>query len=256
MSSMVLYAVVALVCIAVPFLLHHINKKAEHPLDISLRQLISQNLTYFITLYAFILSFSMITLWGIYQNAETTVTKEAELALNMYRLSPGLPNSGHFRYLLQDYVRIVKEDEWKEMDKGVFRTKMDSIDDRLWAELNAIRPKSPEYFSTYNNLIVMLAEMGERRLERLLLLDGSLYPQMWALIYLGGFLSLFGLFFTSTGQAKVQFISDFMMICMIVFTIYLIYELDSPFSGSLHIDPKAFNMVYDKMVHLGAQFPK
>ncbi|MDQ1278255.1 MAG: hypothetical protein QG555_1297 [Thermodesulfobacteriota bacterium] len=256
MSTMVVYAVVALVCIAVPFILHHIDKNAAHPLDISLRQLISQNLTYFITLYAFILSFSMITLWGIYQNAETTVTKEAELALNMYRLSPGLPNSGHFRHLLTDYVRTVKEEEWKEMDKGVFRAKMDSIDDRLWAELNAIRPQSPEYFSIFNNLIVMMTDMGEQRLERLLLLDGSLYPQMWALIYLGGFLSLFGLFFTSTGQAKVQFISDFMLICMIVFTIYLIYELDSPFSGNLHIDPKAFNMVYDKMMHLGAQVPK
>ena len=256
MSSTVLYAVVALVCIAIPFLLHHINKNAQHPLDINLRQLISQNLTYFITLYAFILGFSMITLWGIYQNAETTVTKEAELALNMYRLSPGLPNSGHFRYLLKDYVRIVKEEEWKAMEKGVFHKKMDSIDDRLWSELNAIRPKSPEYFSTYNNLIVMMTDMGERRLERLLLLDGSLYPQMWALIYLGGFLSLFALFFTSTGQAKVQFISDFMMICMIVLTIYLIYELDSPFSGSLQIDPKAFNIVYEKMVHLSAQFAK
>ncbi len=69
MSTMVVYAVVALVCIADPFILHHINKNAAHPLDISLRRLISQNLTYFITLYAFILS-----LWGIYQNAETTVT--------------------------------------------------------------------------------------------------------------------------------------------------------------------------------------
>ena len=256
MSSTVLYAVVALACIAIPFILHHINKNARHPLDITLRQLISQNLTYFITLYAFILSFSMITLWGIYQNAETTVTKEAELALNMYRLSPGLPNSGHFRGLLKDYVVIVKNEEWKEMDEGVFHPKMDSIDDRLWSELNAIRPKSPEYFSTYNNLIVMMTDMGERRLERLLLLDGSLYPQMWALIYLGGFLSLFGLFFTSTGQAKVQFISDFMMICMIVFTIYLIYELDSPFSGTLHIEPKAFNLVYEKMIHLGAQLVK
>ncbi|MEI6313999.1 MAG: hypothetical protein WCO89_03950 [Syntrophus sp. (in: bacteria)] len=256
MSSTVLYAVVALACIAIPFILHHINKNARHPLDITLRQLISQNLTYFITLYAFILSFSMITLWGIYQNAETTVTKEAELALNMYRLSPGLPNSGHFRGLLKDYVMIVKNEEWKEMDEGVFHPKMDSIDDRLWSELNAIRPKSPEYFSTYNNLIVMMTDMGERRLERLLLLDGSLYPQMWALIYLGGFLSLFGLFFTSTGQAKVQFISDFMMICMIVFTIYLIYELDSPFSGTLHIEPKAFNLVYEKMIHLGAQLVK
>jgi len=256
MTSTVLYVVVALICLAIPFLLHHINKNARHPLDINLRQLISQNLTYFITLYAFILGFSMITLWGIYQNAESTVTKEAELALNMYRLSPGLPDSGHFRYLLKDYVKIVKEEEWKEMEKGVFHPKKDSIDDRLWSELNAIRPKAPEYFSTYNNLIVMLTDMGERRLERLLLLDGSLYTQMWALIYLGGFLSLFGLFFTSTGQAKVQFISDFMMICMIVLTIYLIYELDSPFSGSLHIEPKAFNIVYDKMVHLGAQFVK
>jgi hypothetical protein len=256
MRPMAVYTVVAMVCIAIPFILHHINKSAAHPLDVSLRQLISQNLTYFITLYAFILSFSMITIWGIYQNAETTVTKEAELALNMYRLSPGLPNSGHFRYLLTDYVRTVKEEEWKEMDKGVFRAKMNTIDDRLWAELNAIRPKSPEYFSIFNNLIIMMTDMGERRLERLLLFDGSLYPQMWALIYFGGFLSLFGLFFTSTGQAKVQFISDFMLICMIVFTIYLIYELDSPFTGSLHIDPKAFNMVYDKMIYLGAQFPK
>ncbi|MDQ1277575.1 MAG: hypothetical protein QG555_615, partial [Thermodesulfobacteriota bacterium] len=45
MSTMVVYAVVALLCIAVPFMLHHINKNAAHPLDISLRQLISQNLT-------------------------------------------------------------------------------------------------------------------------------------------------------------------------------------------------------------------
>jgi hypothetical protein len=256
MTSTVLYVVVVLVCVAIPFLLHHINKNARHPLDINLRQLISQNLTYFITLYAFILGFSMITLWGIYQNAETTVTKEAELSLNMYRLSPGLPNSGHFRDLLKDYVKIAKEEQWKEMEKGVSHPQMDSIDDHLWAELNAIKPKSPENFGTYNNLIVMLTDMGECRLERLLLLDGSLYPQMWALIYLGGFLSLFGLFFTSTGQAKVQFISDFMMICMIVLTIYLIYELDTPFSGTLQIEPKAFNIVYEKMVHLGAQFVK
>jgi len=55
---------------------------------------------------------------------------------------------------------------------------------------------------------------------------------------------------------RVPALSDFMMICMIVLTIYLIYELDSPFSGSLQIDPKAFNIVYEKMVHLSAQFAK
>ena len=246
--SFIPYIVATLFVIAVPLLFHFIQKKKDHPLHISERQLLSQNLTYFVTVYSFILSFSLVSLWGYYNTAETATMKESECVVGMYRLSRGLPNSEKFRTDLIRYAQLVVKEEWPAMRRGETGRETAHVFHDLWDEVDRMKPDKIGDMSHYNAVLQLLISAGQYRIERTLLLDGSLPPDMWVLIFLGGFFSLFGFFFTSTGKLRIQLLFDFMMMCMVVFTIYLVYELDSPFSGSVRVSSKPFSMSTERMI--------
>lgn len=246
--SILPYVIAAILVVTIPLLFHVIQKRKDHPLHISERQLLSQNLTYFVTIYSFILSFSLVSLWSYYNTAETATMKEAECIMGMYRLSRGLPNSEAFRADLIRYAQLVEQEEWPAMRYGKTGPETEKAFHGLWDQLDKVKPVKIGDISHYNAIIQLVTAAGQQRIERTLLLDGSLPPDMWVLIFLGGFFSLFGFFFTSTGKPRIQLLFDFMMVCMIVFTIYLVYELDSPFSGSVRVSPRPFVMSYEKMV--------
>ncbi|MBF0530156.1 MAG: hypothetical protein HQK55_12975, partial [Deltaproteobacteria bacterium] len=78
-------------------------------------------------------------------------------------------------------------------------------------------------------------------------IDGNLYTPIWVLIYMGLAFSIFTFYFIDLDHNNAQIFYMIIMICMLLANIYLIIELNMPFSGTLHLEPEAFRYCLKSM---------
>jgi hypothetical protein len=71
-------------------------------------------------LYAVLLAFSVIVVWGKYSETEANVVQEAGAAEDIYRLSQGLSDKARVAVAssLANYLRTAINDDWPSMDRG------------------------------------------------------------------------------------------------------------------------------------------
>ncbi len=202
---------------------------------------------FFTTLYAIFLGFALFTLWSSYLNAERNVSKEADILLSAYRSSLDLPDSRDFRQALQTYVKLVIEDEWDLMKVGRMSPAANQNFDQVWEQFRLLRPKNGGNFDMYLHVSTLLEEASTQRLTRRLFLNGNLYPPIWVIIIFGFSTILLGLYFLHDRPDVVRLIFNFMLLFLLLSCIYVIYDIDTPFSGYVNVKSDAFKLVQTKI---------
>jgi hypothetical protein len=205
---------------------------------------------FFTTLYAIFLGFALFTLWSAYLNAERNVSKEADLLLSAYRNSLDLPDSRDFRQALRDYVKLVIEDEWDQMQVGTMSPAANQNFDQVWEQLRLLRLKNGGNLDMYLHISSLLEEASSQRLARRLFLTGNLYPPIWVIIIFGFSTILFGLYFLHDQPDAVRLIFNFLLLFLLLSCIYVIYEIDKPFSGYINVKSDPFKYVQTKILAL------
>ena len=204
--------------------------------------------TFFTGLYAFFLGFAIVTLWSAFLSAKTNVTREADSLMIAFRLSRDLPNSMGFREALADYVKVVVEDEWPCMEGDSMSKQADRGFEKAWDQFHLLRPQSGGDTDRYINISNHLSEASKQRLSRDLLVEGNLYPPIWAIIVFGFISVFYGLYFFHIRQNTVRLIFDFMALFMVLACIYFIYDISTPFSGYIVVRPEVFKTVHARML--------
>jgi len=202
--------------------------------------------SFFTTLYAFFIGFAMVTLWSAFLTAKANVTREADALMIVYRTAQQLPGSQAFRQALLNYIKVVVEKEWPQMEKGSMSPEADRRCDDVWSrfyELPGVPARSDELFSN-------LTEAGRQRSSRASVQQGNLYPPVWVILFFGLISVVFGLYFINREPTLVSLIYEFMVIFLVLACIYFIYDLDTPFSGLTTVQPDAFRAVYARMLSL------
>jgi hypothetical protein len=202
---------------------------------------------FFTTLYAIFLGFALFTLWSAYLNAERNVSKEAAILLSAYRGSLDLPDSQDFRQALRDYVKLVIEDEWDRMQVGTMSPGANQNFDRVWGQLQLLRPKPGGNSDMYLHVTALLEEASSQRLARRNFLAGNLSPPIWVIIIFGFTTILFGIYFLHEQPNVVRLIFNFMLLFLLLSCIYVIYDIDTPFSGLVTVKPDVFKFVQTKI---------
>ncbi len=213
------------------------GKKHPKTLDMDQKNLLATNFSFFATLYTFFLGFAVVTLWGTYNDADNNLTKESQRLQISYQMSYMLPNGEGLRTSIKDYLKFVINDEWKQMLAGKSVAPSPPAYDRMWNELKQLKPANPSDNIYHIELINRMIELSSCRHNRLDQAEGHLYPLIWVLIYLGLFFSVLSFYYLKLehNSADIYFITS--TISIILFLIFLIYELDSPYSGWLHLQP-------------------
>ncbi|MCL4501873.1 MAG: DUF4239 domain-containing protein [Deltaproteobacteria bacterium] len=202
----------------------------------------------FTTIYAFFLGFSIVTLWSAFLSAQANVTREADTLLMAYRLSENLPNSEEFRRTLTDYVQSVVNDEWPAMAKDYnMNQKTQDIWDKLWDNLIPLKPADKADNDIYLEIANFLSQASRHRLSRALLTRGNLYPLVWVIIIFGFLTMLYGVYYNHMQQNPVRLCFDFMLIFVVLSCIYFIYDIDTPFSGYVLVNPDSFKFILARM---------
>lgn len=248
MKYFVVYFIVFIISALIPYCFYYVHKKYDHSLEYKDRSLLATNLGFFNALYAFLLGFAVVTLWSHYMNAQDTIAKESQAITTMYRVALMLPDSKSIRHTIKKYNESIVKDEWSEMNiTGKISLKTQRLLHHLWYKVKKYNPKTETDWEFYKSLIDKIQDVSEFRTQRFITIENHLYPPMWFIIVIGAVFSLICFYFTSTEKITVQLLFDFIFIFMIILTIWLISELNTPFNGILRISPEPFNIVKDRM---------
>ena len=98
----------------------------------------------------------------------------------------------------------------------------------------------------YNSLM----EAGRQRLSRSTTVKSNLYPMVWIILIFGFGSVLFGLYLLNRQPTTVSLIFEFMVIFIVLTCLFFIYDIDTPFSGFITVQPDAFHVIYHKMLSL------
>lgn len=248
MHSNIIYLVIFGVSALIPFLFFLIHKRFIHPINIQERSLLATNFGFFNALYAFLLGFAVVTLWASFNSAQSSVGSEAQAISSMYRIAIYLPGSEKLRDTIQEYTASILNDEWPAMDiEGRMCEKTQELYQTLWHRVHKYNPRSQKDWSFYNKLLDKLEDVSDFRVHRFLLQDTRLYPPLWFIIVVGAVFAVIGFYYMSAEKLYIQLIFDSIFIAMILLTIWLIVDLDKPFTGNLKVSGKPFEIIQTRM---------
>jgi len=236
-------AATALAAVAV----YVMRRRIPHNLGIEQRTLIATNFGFFTTLYTFFLGFAVIILWQSFNDAQNTVAHESDLLLAQYRLSHGLSHADKFRAALKEYVDFEVREGWPRLAAGAKNDGGDKLYEALWRELDALRPAPGQDVTYFTHFADHMVELDALRAERLSLVDGSMVGPLWAIIFIGVIFTVFSFYFIDARNHAADIFYITIMLTMILGNIFLIYELNEPFSGLLAIGPEKFMRLADKL---------
>ncbi|QLA14874.1 hypothetical protein [Desulfolutivibrio sulfoxidireducens] len=233
--------------LAAALAVYRLRRVRHHGMDMGQRNLLATNFGFFSTLYTFFLGFAVVVLWQSYNHASTLVAAEAENILVEYRISSEIEEAGPFRQALLDYAGIVQGAGWDRMRQEQTDDGAGAAFDLVWSSLRRLRRQPACDPGTGNALLRQMIEIDAMRSQRLRLVDGNLYAPIWALIYLGVAFTIAVFYFVDTGNQRADIFFMVMMLCMILGNIFLLYELNTPFSGLICIGPDYFQEAYAVM---------
>lgn len=202
--------------------------------------------SFFTTFYAFFIGFAIVTLWSTFLTAQDNVNREADGLIVAYYASKSLPNSDDFRQVLRNYTKTVLEDEWPAMSNDSMSPAAAKRFDEVLAKYTTLTGDSDKLRAIFNSL----AEAGRQRLFRSTTVKGNLYPTVWIILFFGFGALVFGLFLLNRQLTAASWVFEFMVIFIILTCLLFVYDINTPFSGFITVQPDAFKLIYNKMASL------
>ncbi|MCM0755243.1 DUF4239 domain-containing protein [Desulfovibrio aminophilus] len=217
-----------------------IRRRRPHGLDPLQKNLLATNIGYFATLYTFFLSFAVMTLWNNFTDTSEDLAHESYTTVILAREAQVLPHSEPFVRALEAYLDSVAREEWVAMSQDRRSPATQERYDALWREWERLRPDDAVKTMYHVRMLEELKDLSRYRHARLEQVRGSLLWPFWLLIHLGFVFTLVALFYTDLGHGVADVWYMGMMLLLVLINIWLIRELDTPFSGVLRLGPERF----------------
>jgi hypothetical protein len=195
--------------------------------------------------YAVLMAFVVVVVWEQFEAAENIAEREANSIANIYRLSWGLPpNIGvQMRGDVESYVNVVLEREWPAMEGRKAVPEAEQGLEQIWKTVMAYEPRAPKENAIYGELLPRLADLGNARRLRLLASRQCVPILMWILLIFGGIATVAFTYLFGVENLKMQTVMVTVLTILVSLVMFLIFEINRPFSGDLKVGPDAFMQV-------------
>ena len=201
--------------------------------------------------YAVLLAFIAVAAWTSFDNANSIVQQEANLAGNLYRDSVAVaePARGEMRQDLKAYLDHVVNSEWPMQRKG-------EVDpDRGWLPvenlhraITGIDAKTRGEAVVEAEMLRTLNELYNARRARLLAAADGIPDTIWWILVLGGVTTVAFSFFFVMPSMRMHYAMTGVLAASMALVMVLIVALDWPFRGEVSIVPDAYAAVRKNMV--------
>jgi hypothetical protein len=195
------------------------------------------------TTYAVIMGFMLYAVWSSYQEAEINAEAEANCLVSVYRLADGLPAAQReqVHQLARQYADIVINEEWPVMHQGKLSLAgHDTIHD-LWTAVLQTKPATFGEQTSMNLTLGEISTMTEHRRVRQLESQSKLPGILWLVLIVGGGITTLSSCLFGIEDFRLHCIQVVSLALMLSFILIAIADIDRPFQGTVHIEPRGFD---------------
>jgi Protein of unknown function (DUF4239) len=201
------------------------------------------------TTYAVILGFMLYTVWTDFGAANLNVDLEASALRNIYRLAEGLPEQQ--RAVLQSqarsYADTVIDRDWPEMANDQTPEESHEINQAMWKTLMSVKLATPSEITAEDHALTELSTLTEHRRTRLLQSKYRLPTIFWAVLIIGGFITIASASMFGSGNARLHALQVFSFTVLITLVLLAIADVNRPYRGWVHVSSFAFVRAQENM---------
>ncbi len=196
-------------------------------------------------LYAVLLGFTVVNVQQRYDKINQTVIMEAGYIAELFRDAEAFSEKDKIaiQTAIKDYGKSIIDEEWKVTSEGKPNPNTTKKLSAIWQAYYATELTSRKQEILYAESIHKLNDSVMTRLSRLMQGKESLGDEMWMMLILGGILMVVFVSVFSFEVLWLHLILASFVAASIAFLLFLIYTLDTAFSGASSIDPDALKLV-------------
>ena len=198
--------------------------------------------------YAVLMGLVVVASWEQFEAARGTVEDEANELAEVFWLGHRLPepDGRRLQELARSYARVVVVEEWPLMARGESSPRAWALIDEIRLTVQNMDPDTEAEQVLYDQSLDRVHDLGDARRNRLVEAREGIPSILWAVLVVGamvtvGFTYLFGLDSNTTHTLMVAALA--LVIGLVLFTIG---SLEYPFSGSVRLEPEAFELVLER----------
>lgn len=192
-------------------------------------------------IYAVLLAFAILVVWERFNQADIDVASEAGAAATVFRLTQGLdaPHGAAIRKATTDYLKATVEKDWAAMDRAAASPEVTVA---LSGIYNAIlRFHTVDFYEALvvADILRNVDHISEKRRQRLVAAAGVVPRVIWAVLFIGAFVTVGFTFFFGTPNLRAQSAMSGALAILIFAGLLTIVAIDHPFAGSVKVEPDA-----------------
>jgi len=202
------------------------------------------------TLYGILAAFTIVVVWGQFNDTTTAITEETTDLADLYRYVTYLDDESamrQFRAAIAEYAEAVATQEWSRMATGEQSPDAHNAFEGVYRAVSAIRLDSVRDEAAWNHIIRKFEDVSDSRNKRLDV-AGSRMPGVIRQLFYGVSIALVAGFF------MLAFRNDFLAIAatllttgLVVLVIDAVLDIDNPFGGQWTIAPTRFQDIVRRM---------
>jgi hypothetical protein len=195
-------------------------------------------------IYAVLLAFVVVVVWGQFNDARTAVNREAVAAVDVFRIATGLPDEtcAIIQQGLRDYLDAVIKGEWEAMaehDQGKIE-KIGQRLDRVWSAIHVCAPCNPTQQTMYAEILARFNDLTELRTMRLVTASAKIPIAMNVLLYTGALILVGSTYLLPFDRLWLHAVVTAALAGATAHILFLIYDLDDAFGGDYQVDKDPF----------------
>ena len=204
------------------------------------------------TIYAVSIAFMLSGVWLQFDEAQVNTEKEANCLVSFFRLARGLPTpqQNQLQDLAQEYAKVMVDEEWDAMARREVSPQGIQINEALWQEVTRMEVHTAGEQEILDHLITELTSMTEHRRIRMLQSTKSLPGILWAVLIVGGVVTVGTTCFFGVENLRLHAIHTIALTLLVCLMLIAIADIGRPFQGVVHVPPDGFKLALETMNRL------
>jgi hypothetical protein len=205
------------------------------------------------TIYAVLLAFVVFVVWTQQNEAAKFVEREANELRDLGRIACSFsdPPRSQLLDIVRAYAREVIDHEWAAMAHGAGTTRAAQLLESIWSSIRAFEARTPCEHALFAEAISRFNDLNDARTDLLQSSRTRMPPTLWLLLLAGGVATVASMYLFGLDSFCAQSIMTSSMAGAVSFVLFLIGDLDNPFSGDWQVTPEPMRLVLKQLDDIG-----
>ncbi len=193
-------------------------------------------------LYAVLLAFVVIAVWGQFDATHVRVHKEADALGDLFREAQVFPTPVQRAIFdaVRTYARAVIDEEWPTMARGAESPTAQRAYIDLWQTIRMVEPRTPAEINWHATMLQSLTTMSDGRKDRLADSRAVLPLVLWVVLLSGGVINVGYTYLFGVRSLAVHLIITTALTAMTALLLLVILIMDHPFAGRYRVESEPF----------------